>query len=47
MEGYHGAIVQRHAPDWSLGYAAGVGLLGILIGAMYFIRREQQFGKLV
>jgi homopolymeric O-antigen transport system permease protein len=36
-----------HAPGWPLAYSLGVGVIGLLLGAWYFIHREQQFGKLI
>lgn len=47
IEAYRGAIVARHAPDWTLAYSAGIGLVAMLLGARYFVRREAQFGKLI
>jgi ABC-type polysaccharide/polyol phosphate export permease len=33
------------SPGWDLAYTAGVGLVILVLGAMYFIRRESTFGK--
>ena len=57
FEAYHGAIgvlpvpgtqMTKHAvPGWSLAYSAGFGVIALLIGGWYFIRRESQFGKML
>ena len=57
FEAYHGAIgvlpvpgteMTKHArPGWALAYAAGFGVVALLLGGWYFIRRETQFGKML
>lgn len=45
FEGYRGAILSHRAPGWDLAYTAGIGLLAVVLGGWYFMRREPQFGK--
>lgn len=58
FESYHGAIgvlpvpgsdtlTKSARPGWALAYAAGFGLVALLLGGWYFIRRETQFGKML
>jgi ABC-type polysaccharide/polyol phosphate export permease len=57
FEAYHGVIgvlpvpgtqLTKHAvPGWGLAYSAGFGIVALLIGGWYFIRRESQFGKML
>jgi ABC-type polysaccharide/polyol phosphate export permease len=44
---YRGAILKGHAPGWDLAYSFGLGVVVLVWGFRYFIRREAQFGKLV
>lgn len=57
FEGYRGAFglvlasdgrtLIHQAPGWDLVLSAGIGFISLLIGGLYFIRREAQFGKLL
>ncbi len=58
FEAYHGAIgvlpvpgsdtlTKNVMPGWSLAYSAGFGIVALLLGGWYFIRREAQFGKML
>jgi len=58
FEAYHGAIgvlpvpgsdtmTKSGRPGWALAYAAGFGIVALLLGGWYFIRRETQFGKML
>lgn len=47
FEGYRGAIVTHHAPDWSLLVPIVVGVVSIMFGGWYFTRREPHFGKML
>lgn len=57
FESYHGAIgvlpvpgtqlTKASSPGWALGYAAGFGIVALMLGGWYFIRRETQFGKML
>jgi ABC-type polysaccharide/polyol phosphate export permease len=56
FEGYRGAfgLISRgdgtlghQAPGWDLAFSAGLGIVALIVGGLYFIRRESQFGKLL
>jgi lipopolysaccharide transport system permease protein len=58
FESYHGVIgvlpdplhptqTMNAVPGWELAYSAGFGLVALLLGGWYFIRREAQFGKML
>lgn len=57
FESYHGAIgvvpvpgtnaTTNAMPGWDLAYSAGFGIVALLLGGWYFIRREAQFGKML
>jgi lipopolysaccharide transport system permease protein len=47
FQGYRNVILEGKPPTWDLGYTAAVGVVAILVGGWYFIRREAQFGKMV
>lgn len=45
LESYRGAILTHHAPGWELAWTAAVGMVAVVAGGRYFMRREAQFGK--
>jgi ABC-type polysaccharide/polyol phosphate export permease len=47
IDAYRGAIMFHKAPDYTLAYSAGFSIVVLALGSWYFVRREQQFGKLV
>lgn len=47
FQSYRGAILTHEAPGLDLAYTAGIGLLAVVLGGWYFVRRESQFGKLL
>ncbi|MGH2726939.1 MAG: ABC transporter permease [Actinomycetota bacterium] len=58
FESYHGAIgvipsgnaadpTTNVVPGWDLAYSAAFGLVALIIGGWYFMRRETQFGKML
>ena len=47
FQGYRGAILTHQAPDWTLAYTFGFGLVVTLLGGWYFTSREQHFGKVL
>lgn len=42
-----GKSVTHAAPTWDLAYSAVFGVVALVLGAWYFIRRESQFGKMI
>ena len=44
---YRAVILEHRSPDVTLAYAAAFGVIVLALGSWYFVRREQQFGKLV
>lgn len=44
---YRDVILNHRSPEWSLAYSAGFGVLAVVLGFWYFVRKETQFGKLV
>ena len=44
---YRAAILEGRAPGWELAYTLGIGLVVLVLGFRFYIRREAQFGKLV
>ncbi len=45
FEGYRGALYQHQSPNWELFYTFALGVIGVVVGLRFFIRREMQFGK--
>lgn len=45
FESYHNVIMFGEPPDPFLWYTLGLGLVGLMIGGVFFVRKERQFGK--